>query len=81
MYMFSFCQRLDVLLRENRHQDAIALALTFYEGTAKAVIGLSHNPKRRKEVVANKVRVYIIKSTSLFINKSVQVGKRKIYFA
>ena len=74
MYMFSFCQRLDVLLRENRHQDAIALALTFYEGTAKAVIGLSHNPKRRKEVVANKVRVYItIYITSLFIIKPVQV--------
>ncbi|XP_067930193.1 vacuolar protein sorting-associated protein 8 homolog [Watersipora subatra] len=48
-------ERLDVLLRENRHQDAIALALTFYDGTAKAVIGLSSNPEKRQKVVANKM--------------------------
>lgn len=48
-------QRLDVLLRENRHQDAIALALTFYDGTAKAVIGLPVNARKRQHIVAEKV--------------------------
>ena len=48
-------QRIDVLVKENRYQDALSLALSFHDGKAKAVVGLSGSSKSRKSVVAQLV--------------------------
>ena len=48
-------QRIDVLIKQNRYQDALALGLSFYEGKAKAVVGLTGSQRMRKEIVANLV--------------------------
>ncbi|KAL4217419.1 Vacuolar protein sorting-associated protein 8 [Mactra antiquata] len=46
-------ERIEVLVNESRYQDALALALSFYEGKAKAVVGLSGPSLKKKEVVAD----------------------------
>lgn len=38
LFVFS-CQRIDVFVRQNNFLDALELALSFYDGTAMAVIG------------------------------------------
>ena len=48
-------QRIDVLVKANQYQDALALALSFYEGKAKAVIGLSASHSKRAQVVSQLV--------------------------
>ena len=44
-----------MLVKENKYQDALSLALSFYEGKAKAVVGLSGSSKSKKEVVSKLV--------------------------
>ena len=51
-YLF---QRIDVLVKQNKHRDALALALSFYEGKAKAVVGLMGSTKKKKCVVKDMV--------------------------
>ncbi|XP_041374342.1 vacuolar protein sorting-associated protein 8 homolog isoform X2 [Gigantopelta aegis] len=46
-------ERIDVLIKQNRYQDALALGLSFYENKAKAVVGLTGSQRMRKEIVAN----------------------------
>ena len=48
-------QRIDVLVKSNQYQDALALALSFYEGKAKAVIGLPASHSKRAHVVSQLV--------------------------
>ena len=43
-------------MKEDKYQDALALALSFYEGKAKAVVGLSGASSMKKEVVSELVR-------------------------
>ncbi|CAC5412316.1 VPS8 [Mytilus coruscus] len=45
--------RIDVLAKQNKYQDALALALSFYEGNAKAVVGLTGSSAKRKQIVAD----------------------------
>ncbi|XP_053385366.1 vacuolar protein sorting-associated protein 8 homolog [Mercenaria mercenaria] len=46
-------ERIDVLVKDNRYQDALALALSFYEGKAKAVVSLQGTSAKKKEMVAD----------------------------
>ncbi|CAE1274106.1 VPS8 [Acanthosepion pharaonis] len=47
----SWIERIDVLVKQNKHREALALALSFYEGKAKAVVGLMGSTKKKKCVV------------------------------
>ncbi|VDI73696.1 vacuolar protein sorting-associated protein 8 [Mytilus galloprovincialis] len=49
----SWRERIDVLAKQNKYQDALALALSFYEGNAKAVVGLTGSSAKRKQIVAD----------------------------
>ena len=42
-------------MRKAQYEEALALAASFYEGKAKAVVGLSGTPDKRKAIVAQKV--------------------------
>ncbi|XP_070185455.1 vacuolar protein sorting-associated protein 8 homolog isoform X3 [Littorina saxatilis] len=48
----SWKERIDVMVKGNHYQDALALALSFYEGKAKAVIGLPSSHSKRSQVVS-----------------------------
>ncbi|KAK2188197.1 hypothetical protein NP493_140g01014 [Ridgeia piscesae] len=48
-------ERVDLLARQGKYQEALALALSFYEGRAKAVVGLIGGPERRMDIVAQKI--------------------------
>ena len=47
-----------MLVKDNRYQDALGLALSFYEGKAKAVVGLQGTSAKKKELVADLVSKY-----------------------
>ena len=44
-----------MLVKAGQYQDALALALSFYEGKAKAVIGLPASHSKRAQVVSQLV--------------------------
>jgi hypothetical protein len=48
-------ERLRILVRENRMDEAIQLGLDLYENKARAVVGLSGPPKKRREQVAEEL--------------------------
>lgn len=56
LYLCLFVQRIDVLVKQTKYNEALALALSFYDGRAKAVIGLTASSKNKKEVVSSLVR-------------------------
>ena len=45
-------QRIDVLVKQNKYNEALALALSFYDGRAKAVIGLHGSSKNKKDIIS-----------------------------
>ena len=42
-------------MKKEMTQDALSLALSFHDGTAKAVVGLPGGTQKRKKIVAEKV--------------------------
>ena len=44
-----------MLVQEGKYQDALALALSFYENKAKAIVGLTGGMSKKKEIVADLV--------------------------
>ena len=53
--MLNVLQRIDVMMKAQQYQEALALALSFYEGKAKAVIGLPPSHSKRTQIVAQLV--------------------------
>ncbi|XP_014767622.1 vacuolar protein sorting-associated protein 8 homolog isoform X2 [Octopus bimaculoides] len=47
----SWMERIEVLVKQNKYRSALALALSFYEGKAKAVVGLVGSSRKRKGIV------------------------------
>ena len=48
-------ERIAVLTRESCFPEALALATTFYRGTARAVIGLNGTAKEKRDIVAEEM--------------------------
>ena len=58
IHMFSirsWTERIDLLINENKFSEALALTLSFYESTAKAVIGLSGKKTEKRKFVSQKM--------------------------
>jgi hypothetical protein len=51
MYKLWYC----VFCCQNRHLDALALGMAFYQDKAKAVVGLKGPKQKRKEMARDKV--------------------------
>ncbi|CAL8258565.1 unnamed protein product [Lota lota] len=68
MTLRNWRERVDFLLRQERFGEALALAWSFHEGTAKAVVGLYGDPVKRKGVVADKMVEILI----LFVERSLK---------
>ncbi|XP_013089193.2 vacuolar protein sorting-associated protein 8 homolog [Biomphalaria glabrata] len=78
VHMFSirtWKERINVLVRESRYPEALALTLSFYNGTAKAVIGLSGPHNKRKEIVAAVLKEVLLEYVEIAITKAPKNGK------
>jgi len=53
-HILSWEERLTLLVDKNKWLDALSLALDFYDGQAKAVVGLPAGPAR-KETLSDKI--------------------------
>ena len=66
----TWSERIDVLVRNDRYSDALSLARSFYDGSARAVVGLStSNVQRRKEQVAERIMQLLSQYVTLSMTK------------
>ncbi|XP_077997967.1 vacuolar protein sorting-associated protein 8 homolog isoform X1 [Glandiceps talaboti] len=55
MTMRTWKERIDLLVKQSKFKDALTLALSFYTGRAKAVVGLIGGQYKRRKAVADKI--------------------------
>ncbi|BFY99915.1 hypothetical protein BsWGS_02955 [Bradybaena similaris] len=78
VHMFSirtWKERISVLVKENRYHEALALCLSFYKGTAKAVLGLTGSQAKRMEIVSAVMVELLMEYVDLAITKTPNSGK------
>ncbi|XP_063789062.1 vacuolar protein sorting-associated protein 8 homolog isoform X2 [Pseudophryne corroboree] len=71
-------KRVDHLLKQDCYNEALALAWSFHEGRAKAVVGLSGDPKKRKSVVADKIVEILLQYIDKALRKCPEQGKIQV---
>ncbi|XP_010115537.1 PREDICTED: vacuolar protein sorting-associated protein 8 homolog, partial [Chlamydotis macqueenii] len=70
--------RIDHLLKQERLTDALALAWSFYEGKAKAVVGLSGDTSKRKAVIADRMVEILLHYADRTLKKCPDQGKIQV---
>ncbi|XP_068101134.1 vacuolar protein sorting-associated protein 8 homolog isoform X2 [Hyperolius riggenbachi] len=78
MMLRNWRERVDHLLKQDCSNEALALAWSFHEGKAKAVVGLSGDPKKRKSVVADKIVEILLQYTDKALRKCPEQGKIQV---
>ncbi|KAM9305967.1 vacuolar protein sorting-associated protein 8 homolog [Gastrophryne carolinensis] len=78
MMIRNWRERVDHLLKQECYNEALALAWSFHEGKAKAVVGLSGEPKKRKSVVADKIVEMLLMYTDKALRKCPEHGKIQV---
>ncbi|XP_063285959.1 vacuolar protein sorting-associated protein 8 homolog isoform X1 [Pelobates fuscus] len=78
MMLRNWRERVDHLLKQDCYNEALALAWSFHEGKAKAVVGLSGDPKKRKSVVADKIIEILLQYTDKALRKCPEQGKIQV---
>uniref|UniRef100_A0A8C9MPV6 Vacuolar protein sorting-associated protein 8 homolog n=1 Tax=Serinus canaria TaxID=9135 RepID=A0A8C9MPV6_SERCA len=78
MTLRSWRERVDHLLKQERLTDALALAWSFYEGKAKAVVGLTGDTSKRKAVIADRMVEILLHYTDRTLKKCPDQGKIQI---
>ncbi|KAM4698795.1 vacuolar protein sorting-associated protein 8 homolog [Rhinophrynus dorsalis] len=78
MMLRNWRERVDHLLKQDCYNEALALAWSFHEGKAKAVVGLSGDPKKRKSVVADKIVEILLQYTEKTLRKCPEQGKIQV---
>ncbi|RMC02230.1 hypothetical protein DUI87_21397 [Hirundo rustica rustica] len=78
MTLRSWRERVDHLLKQERLTDALALAWSFYEGKAKAVVGLSGDTSKRKAVIADRMVEILLHYTDRTLKKCPDQGKIQV---
>uniref|UniRef100_A0A8C3AJY3 Vacuolar protein sorting-associated protein 8 homolog n=1 Tax=Cyclopterus lumpus TaxID=8103 RepID=A0A8C3AJY3_CYCLU len=68
-------QRIDCLLKQEHFVEALSLAWSFHEGTAKAVVGLLGDPMKRKGVVSDKMVEILFQLAEHALKKCPEHGK------
>uniref|UniRef100_A0A3P9NN00 VPS8 subunit of CORVET complex n=1 Tax=Poecilia reticulata TaxID=8081 RepID=A0A3P9NN00_POERE len=71
-------QRLDCLLKQEHFTEALSLAWSFHEGTAKAVVGLHGDSQRRKAVISDKMVEILLHFTEYAVKKCPEQGKLQV---
>ncbi|XP_068183630.1 vacuolar protein sorting-associated protein 8 homolog isoform X2 [Antennarius striatus] len=78
MALRNWRERIDCLLKQEHFVEALALAWSFHEGTAKAVLGLFGDPAKRKRVVADKMVEIIFQFAEFALKKCPEQGKIQV---
>uniref|UniRef100_A0A8D0LB45 VPS8 subunit of CORVET complex n=1 Tax=Sphenodon punctatus TaxID=8508 RepID=A0A8D0LB45_SPHPU len=74
----SYFQRVDHLLKQECLNEALALAWSFHEGKAKAVVGLSGDESKRKVVVTDRMVEILIHYADRTMKKCPDQGKIQV---
>ncbi|NXH32418.1 VPS8 protein, partial [Myiagra hebetior] len=78
MTLRSWRERVDHLLKQERLTDSLALAWSFYEGKAKAVVGLTGDTSKRKAVIADRMVEILLHYTDRTLKKCPDQGKIQV---
>lgn len=78
MTLRNWRERMDCLLKQEHFVEALSLAWSFHEGTAKAVVGLCADPVKRKGVVADKMIEIIFQLAEFALKKCPEQGKVQV---
>uniref|UniRef100_A0A8C3CXI6 VPS8 subunit of CORVET complex n=1 Tax=Cairina moschata TaxID=8855 RepID=A0A8C3CXI6_CAIMO len=78
MTLRNWRERVDNLLKQERLTDALALAWSFYEGKAKAVVGLSGDTSKRKAVIADRMVEILLHYADRTLKKCPDQGKIQV---
>ncbi|KAM8739114.1 vacuolar protein sorting-associated protein 8 homolog [Acanthopagrus schlegelii] len=78
MALRNWRERIDCLLKQEHFVEALSLAWSFHEGTAKAVVGLFGDPVKRKGVVSDKMVEIIFQFTEHALKKCPEQGKIQV---
>ncbi|NWS22506.1 VPS8 protein, partial [Pachyramphus minor] len=78
MTLRSWRERVDHLLKQERLTDALALAWSFYEGKAKAVVGLTGDTTKRKAVIADRMVEILLHYADRTLKKCPDQGKIQV---
>ncbi|CAL1577769.1 unnamed protein product [Knipowitschia caucasica] len=78
MTLRSWRERIDCLLKQDSFVEALSLAWSFNEGTAKAVVGLCADPVKRKSLVGDKMVEILLQFTEHALKKCPEQGKIQV---
>ncbi|XP_071423017.1 vacuolar protein sorting-associated protein 8 homolog [Pithys albifrons albifrons] len=78
MTLRSWRERVDHLLKQECLTDALALAWSFYEGKAKAVVGLTGDASKRKAVIADRMVEILLHYADRTLKKCPDQGKIQV---
>lgn len=78
MTLRNWRERVDYLLKQEKFMEALSLAWSFHEGTAKAVLGLFADPAKRKGVVADKMVEILLQYVERSLKKCPEHGKIQV---
>uniref|UniRef100_A0AAY5E957 RING-type domain-containing protein n=1 Tax=Electrophorus electricus TaxID=8005 RepID=A0AAY5E957_ELEEL len=78
MTLRSWRERVEHFLKQERFTEALSLAWSFHEGTAKAVLGLFGDPLKRKAVVADKMVEILFQYVERSLKKCPEQGKIQV---
>ncbi|XP_008587001.1 PREDICTED: vacuolar protein sorting-associated protein 8 homolog, partial [Galeopterus variegatus] len=78
MILRSWRERVDHLLKQDCLTEALALAWSFHEGKAKAVVGLSGDASKRKAVVADRMVEILFHYADRALKKCPDQGKIQV---
>ncbi|XP_030635850.1 vacuolar protein sorting-associated protein 8 homolog isoform X2 [Chanos chanos] len=78
MTLRNWRERVDHLLKQEKFMEALSLAWSFHENTAKAVLGLHGDPVKRKGVVADKMVEILFQYVERSLKKCPEQGKIQV---
>ncbi|XP_033849664.2 vacuolar protein sorting-associated protein 8 homolog isoform X1 [Acipenser ruthenus] len=71
-------ERINFLVKQDCFAEALGLAWVFFNGTAKAVFGLSGKKQKKKAIVANKVAKMLLNYIEISLRRCPEQGKLEI---
>ncbi|XP_072564907.1 vacuolar protein sorting-associated protein 8 homolog, partial [Paramormyrops kingsleyae] len=78
MTLRNWRERVDYLLQQEKFMEALSLAWSFHEGTAKAVVGLFGDSSKKKSVVADKMVEILLQYAEHSLKRCPEQGKIQV---
>ncbi|KAM9726368.1 vacuolar protein sorting-associated protein 8 homolog isoform 2-T2 [Menidia menidia] len=78
MALRNWKERIDCLLRQEQFVEALSLAWSFHEATAKAVVGLHRDVLKRKAAVSDKMVEILLQFSDYALKKCPEQGKIQV---